>query len=57
MSEFTVSVSNVTISDGGIYTCSHYGHQTIEKQVKVTVLSKYMYIVAVTDYNFLNLEG
>ncbi|XP_008330836.1 cytotoxic and regulatory T-cell molecule isoform X2 [Cynoglossus semilaevis] len=39
MSEFTVSVSNVTISDGGIYTCSHYGHQTIEKQVKVTVLS------------------
>ncbi|KAG7515239.1 cytotoxic and regulatory T-cell molecule isoform X2 [Solea senegalensis] len=38
MSEFSISISNVTFKDGGIYTCSHYGDNTIEKKVEVTVL-------------------
>ncbi|KAM4545835.1 cytotoxic and regulatory T-cell molecule isoform 2-T2 [Odontesthes bonariensis] len=37
-SEFSISVSNVTFSDGGTYTCTHYDHHTIEKKVEVTVL-------------------
>ncbi|XP_033973245.1 cytotoxic and regulatory T-cell molecule [Trematomus bernacchii] len=37
-SEFTVSISDVTFKDGGIYTCSQYGDHTTEKKVEVTVL-------------------
>ncbi|XP_071317282.1 cytotoxic and regulatory T-cell molecule isoform X2 [Trachinotus anak] len=39
ISEFAISISNVTFKDGGIYTCSQYDHQITEKQVEVTVLS------------------
>ncbi|XP_022601722.1 cytotoxic and regulatory T-cell molecule isoform X3 [Seriola dumerili] len=38
VSEFAISISNVTFKDGGNYTCSQYGHHTTEKQVEVTVL-------------------
>ncbi|XP_058482448.1 cytotoxic and regulatory T-cell molecule isoform X2 [Solea solea] len=37
-SEFSISISNVTFKDGGIYTCSHYGDNINEKKVEVTVL-------------------
>ncbi|KAF3841548.1 hypothetical protein F7725_007410 [Dissostichus mawsoni] len=39
-SEFTISISNVTFKDGGIYTCSQYGDHTTEKKVEVTVLAR-----------------
>ncbi|XP_033955113.1 cytotoxic and regulatory T-cell molecule isoform X2 [Pseudochaenichthys georgianus] len=39
-SEFTISISNVTFKDGGVYTCSQYGHHTAEKEVEVTVLGR-----------------
>ncbi|KAK1882536.1 Cytotoxic and regulatory T-cell molecule [Dissostichus eleginoides] len=39
-SEFTISISNVTFKDGGIYTCSQYGDHTTEKKVEVTVLGR-----------------
>ncbi|XP_023260658.1 cytotoxic and regulatory T-cell molecule isoform X3 [Seriola lalandi dorsalis] len=38
VSEFAISISNVTFKDGGNYTCSQYGDHTTEKQVEVTVL-------------------
>ncbi|XP_010780522.1 cytotoxic and regulatory T-cell molecule isoform X2 [Notothenia coriiceps] len=39
-SKFTMSISNVTFKDGGIYTCSQYGDHTTEKKVEVTVLGR-----------------
>ncbi|XP_040006478.1 cytotoxic and regulatory T-cell molecule isoform X2 [Xiphias gladius] len=39
VSEFSISISNVTFKDGGNYTCSQYGHDTIQKKVEVTVLA------------------
>ncbi|XP_034088834.1 cytotoxic and regulatory T-cell molecule isoform X1 [Gymnodraco acuticeps] len=39
-SEFTISISNVTFKDGGIYTCSQYGDHTTEKKVEVIVLGR-----------------
>ncbi|KAG7224630.1 hypothetical protein INR49_011383 [Caranx melampygus] len=38
VSEFTISISNVTFSDGGNYTCSQYHHKIAERRVEVTVL-------------------
>ncbi|XP_074529084.1 uncharacterized protein crtam isoform X2 [Halichoeres trimaculatus] len=37
-SEFSISISNVTFKDGGIYVCSQYGRHTTETKVQVTVL-------------------
>uniref|UniRef100_A0A3B3ZHX7 Ig-like domain-containing protein n=1 Tax=Periophthalmus magnuspinnatus TaxID=409849 RepID=A0A3B3ZHX7_9GOBI len=39
-SEFRISISKVTFSDGGIYTCSHYLPQAESKRVNVTVIGK-----------------
>ncbi|XP_056141158.1 cytotoxic and regulatory T-cell molecule isoform X2 [Lampris incognitus] len=36
--QFTVSVSDVSFSDGGNYTCHQYKHGVVEKMVEVTVL-------------------
>ncbi|KAM9728216.1 uncharacterized protein crtam [Menidia menidia] len=36
---FSISVSNVTITDGGAYTCTRYGARPVERVVNVTVLS------------------
>ncbi|KAM3601797.1 uncharacterized protein V6R79_019060 [Siganus canaliculatus] len=38
-SEFTITISDVTLEDGGIYTCTQYHHPIIEKTVMVTVLN------------------
>uniref|UniRef100_A0A3B4Z0X1 Cytotoxic and regulatory T cell molecule n=1 Tax=Stegastes partitus TaxID=144197 RepID=A0A3B4Z0X1_9TELE len=38
--EFSVSISNVTFKDGGIYRCLHYTHPTTEKKVEVTVIGR-----------------
>ncbi|XP_030009182.1 cytotoxic and regulatory T-cell molecule isoform X2 [Sphaeramia orbicularis] len=37
-SEFTISVSSVTFTDGGDYICTHYHPQAAQKVVQVTVL-------------------
>lgn len=40
-SEFTVSITDVTFRDGGIYTCYEYGHGgPIEKKVELKVLGE-----------------
>ncbi|XP_061595224.1 cytotoxic and regulatory T-cell molecule [Cololabis saira] len=36
--KFSISISRVTLKDGGNYTCSHYDHHTSQKKVEVTVL-------------------
>lgn len=40
-SDFSVSVSDVTFKDGGLYTCLHYTKVPVVKSVTVTVLGKY----------------
>uniref|UniRef100_A0A674NGU7 Ig-like domain-containing protein n=2 Tax=Takifugu rubripes TaxID=31033 RepID=A0A674NGU7_TAKRU len=37
-SEFTISITDVTVKDGGNYTCFHYDHQVIERKVELTVI-------------------
>lgn len=39
-SEFTISISEVTVKDGGNYTCFHYDHHVTEKTVELTVLGE-----------------
>ncbi|KAJ0047353.1 hypothetical protein NL108_001836 [Boleophthalmus pectinirostris] len=39
-SEFQIRISNVTFSDGGIYTCTHYLPQAVEKKVHITVIGR-----------------
>ncbi|XP_072301689.1 uncharacterized protein [Eucyclogobius newberryi] len=39
-SEYSIRVSEVTFSDGGRYTCSHFLHHTVEKTLEVTVLDR-----------------
>ncbi|XP_034149064.1 cytotoxic and regulatory T-cell molecule isoform X2 [Esox lucius] len=40
-SDFSISVSDVTFKDGGLYTCLHYSHkEPVIKKVEVTVLGK-----------------
>uniref|UniRef100_A0A4W5RI83 Ig-like domain-containing protein n=1 Tax=Hucho hucho TaxID=62062 RepID=A0A4W5RI83_9TELE len=40
-SDFSVSVSDVTFKDGGLYTCLHYSHKvSVAERVNVTVLGK-----------------
>uniref|UniRef100_A0A0F8ACX7 Cytotoxic and regulatory T-cell molecule n=1 Tax=Larimichthys crocea TaxID=215358 RepID=A0A0F8ACX7_LARCR len=36
--EFTVSVSDATFKDGGVYTCNEYDYSVINHRVEVTVL-------------------
>ncbi|XP_029376001.1 cytotoxic and regulatory T-cell molecule isoform X2 [Echeneis naucrates] len=38
LSEFTISITDVTFKDGGIYTCSQYDNHSTVMQVKVTVV-------------------
>ena len=51
VSEFTISISSVTFKDGGNYTCSQYGHHTIEKKIEVTVMGEYN--ILVIDYTIV----
>ncbi|XP_012712371.3 cytotoxic and regulatory T-cell molecule isoform X2 [Fundulus heteroclitus] len=37
-SEFSISISNVTFKDGGVYTCRQYGPKVSVKKVMMTVL-------------------
>ncbi|KAM4726207.1 cytotoxic and regulatory T-cell molecule [Anableps anableps] len=37
-SQFSISITNVTFKDGGVYTCTQYGPQPSVKTVRVTVL-------------------
>nr|XP_015193211.1 PREDICTED: cytotoxic and regulatory T-cell molecule [Lepisosteus oculatus] len=39
-SEFTVTLSNVTTGDGGLYKCLHYIHPVTTKAVNVTVIGR-----------------
>lgn len=39
--EFTISISDITLEDGGNYTCSQYDTHISEKTVEVTVLGEY----------------
>uniref|UniRef100_A0A8C6S0T8 Ig-like domain-containing protein n=1 Tax=Neogobius melanostomus TaxID=47308 RepID=A0A8C6S0T8_9GOBI len=39
-SESIIRISDVTFSDGGIYTCTHYLERAEDKTVKVTVLAR-----------------
>uniref|UniRef100_A0AAV2JDP2 Ig-like domain-containing protein n=1 Tax=Knipowitschia caucasica TaxID=637954 RepID=A0AAV2JDP2_KNICA len=39
-SEYNIAISNVTFSDGGVYTCSHYLPHTVDRTVEVTVLAR-----------------
>lgn len=39
-SGFTISITNVTFEDGGIYTCTQYGDHPAEIKVELTVLGK-----------------
>lgn len=39
--EFTVSVSDATFKDGGVYTCNEYDYSVINHRVEVTVLGEY----------------
>ncbi|KAL0994670.1 hypothetical protein UPYG_G00125570 [Umbra pygmaea] len=48
--DFSISVSDVTFKDGGLYTCSHYSHITpVKKMINVTVLGKPTLVV--TEHN------
>lgn len=38
--EFTVSVSDATFKDGGVYTCNEYDYSVINHRVEVMVLGE-----------------
>ncbi|XP_064838027.1 cytotoxic and regulatory T-cell molecule-like isoform X1 [Oncorhynchus masou masou] len=48
-SDFSVSVSDVTFKDGGLYTCLHYTKVPVVKSVTVTVLG--MPKLEITEHN------
>lgn len=47
-SEFTVSITDVTVNDGGNYTCFQYGYQVRERKVELTVLGEKNKVVVVS---------
>ncbi|XP_067350925.1 cytotoxic and regulatory T-cell molecule isoform X1 [Channa argus] len=52
--EFTVSIASVTFTDGGNYTCLHYGNPNItEKNVEVTVLGRPRMSIAKHEEKFI----
>ncbi|XP_034406351.1 cytotoxic and regulatory T-cell molecule isoform X2 [Cyclopterus lumpus] len=53
LSEFTISISDITFKDGGIYTCSQYDAHTTEKKVEVTVLGRPKMEVAKNEGTFV----
>lgn len=39
-SQFSISITNVTFTDGGVYTCTQYKPKLSVKTVRVTVLGE-----------------
>lgn len=46
-SEFTISITDVTVKDGGNYTCFHYDQQVTERKVELTVIGENDAVTAV----------